>query len=314
MLPMLVGALTQPDAFREMLESLEDGVYLVDRRRRILFWNSAAERISGFAASEVVGHRCPDNILRHVDCHGTQLCTGPCPLTRTMRDGLPRSADVWLHHKAGQRVPVALRATPIRDAAGQVIGAMEFFTDRSRVVASEEQISTLRALALSDPLTGLPNRRYFEMELNNRMAEVRRHGHSLGFLFADIDRFKSINDTYGHDVGDMVLKMVASTLSANLRTGDTVARYGGEEFTILLPYISQSAMIWLAGRLRTLIRNCSIDLPAGGEVFVTITIGATQATPEDDPVTLLHRADEQLYRGKRAGRDQVMTDLLAQTG
>lgn len=306
---MLVGALAEPDAFRGMLDSLEDGVYLVDRRRRILFWNAAAERISGYEASEVVGRRCFENILRHIDCNGSRLCTGLCPLAYTMRDGVPRSGDIWLHHKAGQRVPVSVRVTPIRDGAGQVIGGMEFFTDRSRLVASEEQVSTLRALALNDPLTGLPNRRYFELELNSRLAAVRRHHHSLGLLFADIDRFKAINDTHGHDVGDMALKMVANTLAANLRTGDTVARYGGEEFAILLPLIDASAMTGLAERLRMLVRRCSIDLPAGGEVSVTLTIGATQATPDDDAAVLLRRVDEQLYRGKRAGRDRVMTDV-----
>jgi diguanylate cyclase (GGDEF)-like protein len=112
----------------------------------------------------------------------------------------------------------------------------------------------------------------------------------------------------------MALKMVANTLAANLRTGDTVARYGGEEFAILLPLIDASAMTGLAERLRMLVRRCSIDLPAGGEVSVTLTIGATQATPDDDAAVLLRRVDEQLYRGKRAGRDRVMTDVRALKG
>jgi PAS domain S-box-containing protein len=189
---MLVGALAQPDAFRGMLDSLADGVYLVDRGRRILFWNDESERISGYAASEVVGHRCFENILRHIDCNGTALCTGLCPLACTMRDCVPRSGDVWLHHKAGQRVPVSVRTTPIRDDGGEIIGAIEFFTDGSRLEASKEQISKLRALALTDALTGLPNRRYLELELSSRLAEVRRHHRTLGVVFADIDRFKAV--------------------------------------------------------------------------------------------------------------------------
>ena len=104
-LSTLVGALSQPDAFRGMLDGLADGVYLVDRRRTILFWNKASERISGYAASEVVGRHCFDNILRHVDATGTRLCFGLCPLAHTMRDGEPRAADNWLHQRLGTESP-----------------------------------------------------------------------------------------------------------------------------------------------------------------------------------------------------------------
>ncbi len=306
--PTLVGALSQPDAFRGMLDSLADGVYLVDRGRRILFWNDACERITGYAASEVVGHRCFENILRHVDCTGTRLCNGLCPLACTMRDGVPRSDDLWLHHKAGQRVPVSVRTTPIRDAGGEIIGAIEFFTDGSRLEASEEQIAKLRALALTDPLTSLPNRRYAELALSGRLAEVRRHNRCLGVVFADIDRFKTVNDTYGHDIGDDVLRMVATTLSQNVRQGDTATRFGGEEFVLLLPDATSAELRTLAERLCMLVRSSSIDLAPSGELSVTISMGATFATSHDDVAGLLHRADQLLYRSKRGGRDRVTTD------
>lgn len=308
-LPSLVGALSQPDAFRGMLDSLADGVYLVDRGRRILFWNDASERISGYAASEVVGHRCFENILRHIDCNGTRLCTGLCPLACTMRDGVPRSADVWLHHKAGHRVPVSVRTTPIRDEDGEIIGAIEFFTDESRLETSQEQTAKLRALALTDPLTSLPNRRYLELELSSRLAEVRRHRRTLGVVFADIDRFKAVNDTYGHELGDEVLRMVAGTLSGNVRPGDTAARFGGEEFVVLLPDTDPVALAALGERLCMLVRRSSIDPAAGGEVSVTISMGATLATADDDVEGLLHRADGLLYRSKRGGRDRVTVDV-----
>jgi diguanylate cyclase (GGDEF)-like protein/PAS domain S-box-containing protein len=307
-LPMLVGALSQPDAFRGMLDSLADGVYLVDRGRRILFWNEASERISGYAASEVVGHRCFENILRHVDCTGTRLCNGLCPLACTMRDGAPRSDDLWLHHRAGQRVPVSVRTTPIRDDGDEIIGAIEFFTDGSRLQASEEQIAKLKALALTDPLTGLPNRRFAELSLSGRLAEVRRHHRTLGVVFADIDRFKIVNDTYGHDVGDDVLRMVAGTLSRNVRRSDSATRFGGEEFVLLLPDADPAELCMLAERLCMLVRRSSIDLVSGGELSVTISMGATLATAHDDVAGLLHRADQLLYRSKHDGRDRVITD------
>jgi diguanylate cyclase (GGDEF)-like protein/PAS domain S-box-containing protein len=308
LLPTLVGALSKPDAFREMLDDLADGVYLVDRDREILFWNDASERISGYSASEVVGRHCFENILRHVDQDGTRLCFGLCPLACTMRDGVPRSADLWLHHKAGQRVPVSVRATPIHDGGGEIIGAIEFFTDSSRFAATAEEVSKLKALAVTDPLTGLPNRRYLELALNSRLTEVRRLSRALGVVFADIDRFKAVNDSYGHEIGDEVLKMVARTLSGNLRGGDTATRFGGEEFVPLLPDSDPVALRALSERLGMLVRTSSIDLEAGHELSVTISMGATLATKQDHAENLLHRADQLLYRSKHDGRDRVTFD------
>jgi diguanylate cyclase (GGDEF)-like protein/PAS domain S-box-containing protein len=310
-LPDVVTALAQPDAFREMLDGLADGVYLVDRKRTILFWNRASERISGFPAAEVIGRHCFDNILRHVDEHGNRLCFGLCPLAHTMRDGEPREADVWLHHKDGHRVPVAVRTTPIRDAEHTIIGAIEFFTDSSRLADTEGRITELEAMALADPLTGIPNRRFLDVALNGRLNEVRRHGRSLGVVFADIDRFKRVNDTYGHDIGDKVLRMIASTLAGNLRTSDLVTRFGGEEFVLLLPDADPASLPALCERLSMLVRTSSIDLDGGEEVTVTISMGATLATAKDDAEGLLHRADQLLYRSKRDGRDRVTSDVEA---
>ncbi len=283
-------------------------MYLVDRDREILFWNDASERISGYSASEVVGRHCFENILRHVDQDGTRLCFGLCPLACTMRDGVPRSADLWLHHKAGQRVPVSVRATPIHDGGGEIIGAIEFFTDSSRFAATAEEVSKLKALAVTDPLTGLPNGRYLELALNSRLTEVRRLSRALGVVFADIDRFKAVNDTYGHEIGDEVLKMVARTLSGNLRGGDTATRFGGEEFVLLLPDSDPVALRALSERLGMLVRTSSIDLKAGQELSVTISMGATLATKQDHAENLLHRADQLLYRSKHDGRDRVTFD------
>jgi diguanylate cyclase (GGDEF)-like protein len=188
--------------------------------------------------------------------------------------------------------------------------AREFFTDGSRLEASEEQIAKLKALALTDPLTGLPNRRFAELSLSGRLAEVRRHHRTLGVVFADIDRFKIVNDTYGHDVGDDVLRMVAGTLSRNVRRGGTATRFGGEEFVLLLPDADPAELCMLAERLCMLVRRSSIDLVSGGELSVTISMGAMFASEHDDVAGLLHRADQLLYRSKQDGHDRVTTDSL----
>ena len=132
-----------PESFQRIVDNLHDGLYLVDRNRVITYWNKAAERISGFAAAEVIGKSCADNILSHVDGKGCALCTGVCPLAETMCDGRLRRADIYLHHKDGHRIPVAVRASPLTDEAGRVVGGIELFTDISHRAASELRIQEL---------------------------------------------------------------------------------------------------------------------------------------------------------------------------
>ena len=105
--------------YKTIINNIYDGLYLVDRTRKITFWNSAAERITGFSSAEVVGRRCLDNILVHVDGQGCELCKNACPLAATMKDGVAREADIFLQHKSGYRVPITVRVTPLKDAARQ---------------------------------------------------------------------------------------------------------------------------------------------------------------------------------------------------
>ncbi len=190
---------------RTLLDNLHDGVYYVDRERRILYWNRAAERITGFPAEEVIGTRCSDNILMHVDENGKQLCLEGCPLAATMEDGSLRETEVFLHHEKGHRVPVSVRTAPLRDDQGRVEGAVEIFTDLGAREAKLLRLQELERLAMKDGLTGLANRRYMENELSSRVDESRRYGVPFGVLFMDIDHFKKIDDRYGHDAGDDVL-------------------------------------------------------------------------------------------------------------
>jgi PAS domain S-box-containing protein len=112
-----------------LFDATSDGVYYVDTSRQILSWNSAAERISGHQAQNTVGKRCFENLLKHVDASGRELCFGPCPLAATIVDGGAREADVFLHHPDGHRRAVRLRTEAVLDRAGKIIGAVELFTD-----------------------------------------------------------------------------------------------------------------------------------------------------------------------------------------
>jgi diguanylate cyclase (GGDEF)-like protein/PAS domain S-box-containing protein len=291
----------------EILETVADGVYVVDCDRRILSWNRGAERITGFLRDEIVRTLCYDDNLRHVDDRGTPLCVGHCPLVHAMQEGAPRTDRVFLHHKRGHRVPVEVNVRPLRNAAGSIVGAVEVFRDISssdEPAAGEE----LRRMALLDPLTELGNRRYAEMTLGSRLSEMDRYGWSLGVLFVDIDNFKEINDRHGHVAGDDALRMVARTLRHAARASDFVGRWGGEEFIVLLPNATAPELTATADRFRTLVESSGLRLPAG-LLSVTASIGATLARPEDTSESVVRRADALMYQAKREGRNRVVAEV-----
>lgn len=293
------------DAFyKHLLDEMYDGVYFVDRHRRILYWNRGAERLSGYSAGEVVGHFCHDDLLRHIDEYGRQLCKGACPLAATIRDGQPRQAEVIMHHKLGHRVPVLVRVAPIRDEHGDIIGAVEVFSDNSQQKAALEEIERLRQMALLDPLTGVGNRRFIESVTYARLEELRRYGWPFGVILADIDHFKAVNDTFGHLVGDDVLTMVARTLAHNVRAFDAVGRWGGEEFAIVAQNVSAGMLRVLAERLRVLVEQSTLSVDTVS-IHVTVSLGVAIARSDDTPFSLFDRADHMLYQSKQRGRNRV---------
>ncbi len=292
------------DAYVQIIENLHDGLYFVDKNRIITYWNKAAERISGYSSAEVVGKSCADNILTHVDCQGNNFCEDRCPMAATIADGIERSAEIYLHHKDGHRVPVQVHASALKDAAGQTIGGVELFRDMSNVQANALRIVELEKLALLDNLTQLANRHYIDQEIQNRFEEYKRHAVPFGILFMDIDHFKKVNDTYGHDVGDAVLRFVARTLSANSRPFDLYGRWGGEEFIGIIRNMATPDLAHLGERIRFLIESSYIyheDI----KLHVTVSIGATSVCEQDTIDLLIKRADALLYQSKQQGRNRL---------
>ncbi len=291
-----------------LLDSLADGVYFVDRNRRITYWNTAAQRITGYSADEVIGRCCYDNLLMHVDDDGNQLCVGRCPLVASIETGDDRLAEVYLRHRDGHRVPVWVKVSPITDDEGTIRGAVEIFNSNEATLQTQEKIRRLEEMAFKDPLTGLVNRRFVELAMEDRLHQARRFGWQCGLLMIDVDHFKQFNDTYGHDVGDEVLGMVAHTLRFNSGPQVVVGRWGGEEFVVLVDHTSAEGLAALArrccglvaaSRMRTWDRHLS----------VTVSVGAALWREEDTSASLLKRADACLYASKRDGRNRATVDI-----
>lgn len=296
----------------DILDRLEGGVYLVDCQRHIMYWSAGAERITGYNADDVLGVCCAENLLRHVDETGRRLCLDSCPLAKVIETGVSQSAEVFLHHKDGHRVPVRVYGAPIRNSEGEIIGAFETFSDTSSLLAPLEKVRRLETIAYVDDLTGVANRRLLEHEIHNRFAEFRREGWVFGMVLADVDHFKQFNDRHGHETGDKVLKMVAKTLAHSCRSYDLIGRWGGEEFLMVVSRANLPALQRVAERARALVASSSLAV-GGQHLQVTISAGAALVQPDDDPSRLIARADKLLYQSKTEGKNRVTLEVSRPT-
>jgi diguanylate cyclase (GGDEF)-like protein/PAS domain S-box-containing protein len=301
---MEVVVSSQPPSFHQkLLDSLHDGVYFVDKERRILYWNKGAEQLTGYTAEETVGRLCSDSLLEHVDGKGCALCTGGCPLAATIDDGRNREQEVYLRHKLGHRVPVSVRSSPIIDAEGNIAGAVEIFSDVTAKKNVERRVTELEGFAYLDPLTGVPNRRYIELKVQQAIQDVEQFDRNAGLLMIDVDNFKNVNDRFGHHVGDQALIAICKTLSRSLRLGDVIGRWGGEEFLLIVQDVTPETLEVCAERSRVLVAGTIVPIETG-LVDLTVSIGASLLRFGDTNVSAIKRVDDLMYQSKTAGRNR----------
>jgi diguanylate cyclase (GGDEF)-like protein len=216
--------------------------------------------------------------------------------------------EMALCHRDGSILPIELKAIDLGSHDGmRYFGAfMQDLRPRKALEAEREKlVERLQRQALTDSLTELPNRRAFDSETARTMAQVRRSGQPVAIAVLDIDRFKGVNDHFGHAAGDEVLRMVGQVTLSSLRAGDFVARIGGEEFALLLPNTPLVQAIPVVERLREAIAASAVTIEGGQKVAVTVSIGLAALDPAHDFDLSWRRADLALYRAKRAGRNRV---------
>ena len=297
---------------RDILDNLFEGVYFVDSQRVITYWSAATASLTGYSAEDVVGRTCCENIINYVDKWGHSLCeTGGCPAQLSMEDGEIRQMPVSYRHKEGHMAPAWAKFIPVKDQSGKICGVMEAFQDMSPIEREREKSRLLEKMALMDPVTRIANRLAATARLEARLNELKRYGWPFGVLFCDVDRFKDVNDTYGHETGDLVLKAVAKTISANVRSSDFVSRWGGDEFLVVLQNTNGDNLFRIADKIRRLMEQCRVIASGDGgrvTVGVTASIGATLALADDSPDSLLRRVDSLMYQSKREGTNRASVD------
>ncbi|EXJ13420.1 GGDEF domain-containing protein [Imhoffiella purpurea] len=206
---------------------------------------------------------------------------------------------------------------------GQEMGTLKLMRGRRFSESDQMRIESLLGLAAQslrnalrffrasqqlerDPLTGLGNRRAFDMQGSQWLADSVRHRHPIALMVMDLDRFKGVNDTYGHPVGDQLLRAVANTLTSVTRAADLCVRMGGDEFVVLLPGTDLSAAMECAERIRQAVSRECVMIPTGETVTTSVSIGVAAHRHGMDLDQLYHQADDALYAAKRAGTNRVL--------
>ena len=278
--------------YRIILESLPNGIYVVDLDRRILFWNSGAEKITGYLRHEVIGRRCPDNLLRHCDENHLPLCEAGCPLHGTMTDGQPHEADVYLRHKEGQQVPVRVRSVPIRDAAGAIIGAAESFDARHSARETKLHAHALAVENRVDRVTGISDRESVAAYLRAALADFAEDHAPLGILSMRVDGLEQLQKRYGGEGTHRVIRTVAETLSKNIPPGAVVG-WADDRFVVILADCPADTLARIAAMLKQVVESASTPW-WGDRLSVTLSVGGTTAQEGDAAEAPLARAEQAL--------------------
>jgi PAS domain S-box-containing protein/diguanylate cyclase (GGDEF)-like protein len=291
------------EIYRSVLESLPIGVYLVDQQRRILSWNSGAERLTGYLRQEVVGRCCAEGLLMHCDADMAILCGNACPLEATMRDGRTREADVYLLHKDGQRVPVRIQAIPLRDENGAVIGAAECFD--VRVILPAAMVPEGGAGGLSiDSVTELPDRTAILAQLPETLRNFEESRIPFGVLSVAIDNLDGLLHKDGRNAVDAVLYATGQTLRANVGPNDMVSRWSADRFVAVLTGCTAGTLAKAAGMLNRLAGSEAVPW-WGDHLSVTVSMGGTIVRDGDTPQSLVERAEAAIEAGRTGGVGSV---------
>lgn len=290
---------------QSLLRNLAEGVFGTDRNGNFTFLNPAAVRLLGLQREEAVLGRNSHAVSHHSYADGTPFPESECPIYHVMTTG--ESLEAWedtFWRADGTNLPVEVFAAPLYDPAGEIEGVVVSFQDISERKELERE---LVEQATTDPLTGVANRRRFVEELQREHARARRdRDYAASVLLLDIDHFKDVNDTYGHDVGDEVLKQVTSILQEHLRTADLLGRLGGEEFAVLLPQTPPEEAERVAEKARRIVAGTMMECSENPRLQVTVSIGVAWVDPDDPaPEEALKRADQAVYTAKERGRNRV---------
>lgn len=288
-----------PQSYAQAVQEVSEfGIYLLDEQGLIQSWNRGASNLTGYEAAEVLGQ--PFQMLFTGAAVAERLPQRTLEFVRANRHHRDEQAR---RKKNGESLTALCTLDAIRDDSGRLLAYVEVFSD---ITAQKEREAALYRRATRDALTGLANRGHFTEMATQEIERARRFNDPLSVALLDLDFFKRVNDTHGHDAGDLALITFAGVCQEMTRKIDLVGRIGGEELAILLPRANKEPAYEMLQRLRLRLMESPVRTADGTQFGLTVSIGLAALNPDiRDLRELLRNADAALYRAKREGRNRV---------
>jgi diguanylate cyclase (GGDEF)-like protein/PAS domain S-box-containing protein len=294
-----------PKLYRSVLDSLLTGVYLVDHEQKIVFWNAGAERITGHLRQDVVGRssRC-DLVARGQGqtCFVSEVSEA---IVAVLREGKPAVLNVSLRHKDGHRILVRMRAVPIRNSHGSVIGAAESFEESIAVSNWDRRKKKLGAFGLLDPATEVPSKAYIQSQLRKQIMTFAECPIPFSVLNILVDQIDEVRAKYGARAVAAILRAVGQTLENSLRPTDLLGLGSGNQFLTILTECPAAEVEKVARRLKSTVPYAEIKW-WGEDLSVTASFGGATVDPGDTVESLIERAEKSLLDGIAAGGSFVL--------
>jgi two-component system cell cycle response regulator len=281
--------LDDPEIYQSVLDSLQTAVYIVDRNRRIRFWNEGAEQITGYLRQDVVGRFLRDHLLATGNDVKNFDSDPDDPINLAFRDGKPSIMDVSILHKDGYRVPIVLRTLPIRNSRGAVVGAAGSFEKNRSASEWSRRQSVYADLGCLDAMTGVAARSFMETQLREHLTTFAEHNLPFGILLIQIDHMDQYRATRGPGVAHSILRIVAQSVENCVRPTDVVGCWDENQFIAILLQCRESEVALVGERVRRMI--CQSEIEWWGDKFsVTSPVGGAGCRPGDSMELLIARA------------------------
>jgi diguanylate cyclase (GGDEF)-like protein len=297
--------LTRKDLFyQELLHGIHDAVMFMDGHGQVLEWSRGATQMTGIVASAVEQRLWLPRLVGLRDASGQSIDDDACPIAAAVMSGRHWKDRMIINGRGGSRMNVDILVLPVRAQGQDAVGATVIFRDATSQANLEQRVIHLHEKATRDPLTNVANRAEFDRFHAESVSRHLAQGYPCSLIICDIDRFKQINDKFGHQAGDQAIVSLASILMSCCRSGDLVARYGGEEFVIVCEECGIAEATELAEKTRLQLSQTPLR-ELGGQC-ITASFGVTEVQPGDTPESMLRRADRGLLQAKQNGRNCVI--------
>jgi diguanylate cyclase (GGDEF)-like protein/PAS domain S-box-containing protein len=287
-----------PAIYRDILDCLQIGVSVLDLQKKIVFWSDGAEKVTGYARIEVLGHSCMENVLRHCNSSSCEMCTSECPFATALHHGRPVGSMGSIQHKLGYWAPVHIWAAPLRDEHGSIIGIIQTFESDFAIANPDPNDRSMKEHGCLDFATELPNQTMMQSHLRESLALFAELKIPFGVLCIEVQGMQQFRSRYGAGASASSFRALARTLRNSVWPADFVGRWKEDRFLLILSGCDQEALRAVGARMAKIAAKVTIEW--WGEELSTMVMFASASAKSGDTVESLSRRIEEALQQKRS--------------